>query len=316
LTFALKVFYILGTIEVIKGVFLEILASNRADNPQRSNIKYYPEFKLGGVLAADIDFIIMMVKGREVKISSDFMTDVVALGTLMKGTDPAPHMQPDEIIDNLLEYAHLSQDLFERTTRIPLGAAIAKVCIDFVNKDQYAFANLGEKRMHLIVADYAHYSKPVKKAPSQVIFEKMEGWPDFLIFYDPKLMSGGVVQTGDVLNQFSDAINTPLDTLITTDDFDAITSLTPDKKLTDEQLNAAQRIISVMIEKRLFSERDVPDASGGNRKFKGWYFCKGCFESFIEKSDDGCKGGFYMSEGKKSLGKCSSTRRDRTPRQR
>lgn len=293
---------------------MEILASNRADDPQHSKIKYYPEFKLGGVLATDIDFIILMLKGREVKISSDFMTDVVALGTLMKGVDPAPHMSVDDIIDNIVEYAHLSQDLFERTTMVPLSTAIAKVCIDFINKDQYALANFGKTQVHLIIADYAHFAEQIEKAPPEILFTKLPTWPDFLIFYDPKLMSGGVVPTGDVLNQFSDAINSPLDTLATTDDFDLITGLMPNKIITVDQLGAVQRVISVMISKRLFTERDVPDVNITKNNFKGWYFCKGCFESFIEKSNNGCKGGFYMASGRKYLGKCSSTRRGSNPR--
>lgn len=290
---------------------MEILATKRADNPQRSNIKHYPELKLGGVPATEIDFIILMIKGREVKISSDFMTDIVALGTLMKGTDPAPHMAVDDIVDNILEYANLSQDLFERTVMVPLGTAIAKVCMDFINRDQYTLTNFGGGLTYLIITDYAHYSKPVEKAPSEVLFAKLPSWPDFIIFYDPKLMSGGVVPTGDVLNQFSDAINQPVDKIATTDDFDLITGLSPAKNLTDIQLLAMQRVISVMISSRLFTERDVPDASGSKNMFKGWYFCKGCFESYIEKSDDGCKGDFYVSQGKKRLGKCSSTRKKR-----
>lgn len=241
-------------------------------------------------------------------MSADFVTDLVALGTIMKGADPAPHKGVDELVDDLLTYAYLSQDLFERSSQVLLGTAIAKVCLDYVERDMFTIAASDNKK-NLIIADYMFHEGDFEKAVAQPLFQKDITWPDFLIFYDPKNKQGGVVSVGFILNQFAQAISNEPRSLVSPEDFERALALSPETPLEKDDINAVEKIVSLMISKRLFTERQVQSTQKGGKPFLGWYFCKGCFQSYIEKSISGCKGAAYVNNKGELAGKCGSLKR-------
>jgi len=292
----------------VKGVsILNITADARTSNPRRSNVKNYPDYNFADTRASDIDSIVLLLKGKEVQVSPDFMADIVALGTIMKGSDPAPHKTVDELVDDLLKYAAVSQDIFERTTQVMLGVAMAKVCVDYIERDMYTLAKTDNNKTALLIADYMFYEGDFIKDVPTPVFQKPASWPDFLIFYDPKVpKSGGSLYLGFILTQFSQILSHPPRVLVSPEDFDNVINLSPDNDLTDTEVKSLEAILTLMIDKRLFTKKTVPNTKKGGNPFTGWYFCRGCFQSYIEKSMSGCKGALCFDDKLNVVGKCGS----------
>jgi len=309
----LEIFYII--IKLTKWcVILNITAGARTSNPKRSSIKQYPNYNFAGTPASEIEFVSLLLKGGELNISADFVTDIVALGTVMKGCNPAPHKTTDELIEALLTFAYLSQDLFERTMQVSMGSAIARVCLEYIERDMFTIAEVGGNKKRLIVADYMFYGKEIETSSSSLIFEKKASWPDFLIFHDPNRARGSVITLGFVLTQFAKSISNPPRDLVSPSDFDVVSELTAETKLSDEQIESVMKIVSLMVSKRLFTERKVPSVNNNGSSFRGWYFCKGCFQSYIEKSFSGCKGDVYHGVEGVEVRNCSSIIKRKLPK--
>lgn len=286
---------------------LDILSTKHVSNPSRSNLEYYPPFSFGGVSATEIDTIVLLLKGKELKVSADFMTDVVALATIMKGCDPAPKASVDYLSEKLVELAYLSQDLFERTTRVPLGSAIAKVCMRYVDENRFTVSKCGKGKTNLIISDYVYFQGEIEEPGVAQVFHKLPSWPDFIIFYDPSKKAAGVVPIGFILSQFAKAVKSFDDPIVHPSDFDVATPLNGEEELNPEQVKAITNIVTVMVKQRLFTERWVPNINNKGAPFKGWYFCRGCFESYIEKSLSGCKGMQHVGRnGEITEGVCGS----------
>ena len=258
------------------------------------------------MLASDIRCIILMLQGKSLRVPAEFIADIVLLATSEKWVDPAPNATVDQLLVGLFSLSGKTYGDFESEMRVHAGDAVAKVCMSYIEKGMFTIGLYEEDKYSLIIADYMFHDAPFSTIATYPLFQKHESWPDFLIFYEPSGKKGGVVPVGFILNQFAAAINSEPDSLVSPLDFERVLSLSPEKSLSDDDLVSMKNIVTLMVSLRLFTERKVVSAKEGGSFFRGWYFCKGCFQSYIEKSTFGCKGGVYINENGEPSGKCGS----------